>query len=189
MARDESYTPSWVIEAVTSVLGSIELDPTSNGLGGIATHSITAVMDCFKTDWSPYLTSERTVFLNPPYSKGGVFVKALWNYLDSGVVKAAITLTLPGLLHNKKDSWMFSSQYCRLLAFPTGRINYQNNGKSNDRDALIALWSNSSELDNRFIEVFQNLESPIGSDSRVTGALITRPFLKIEDTIQVSLDL
>jgi hypothetical protein len=189
MAKDESYTPSWVINAVTSVLGSIELDPTSNGLGGIATHSITAGMDCFKTDWRQYLTSKHTVFLNPPYSKGGVFVKALWNYLDSGVVKSAITLTLPGLLHNKNDSWMFSSPYCRLLAFPTGRINYHNNGKSNDRDALIALWSHNDKLDNRFIEVFQNLKAPLGSGSRVTGALITRPFLKIEDTMQVSLDL
>lgn len=189
MAKDESYTPYWVINAVKSVLGIVELDPTSNGLGRIATHSITLEQDCFKTDWKPYLWSERTVFLNPPYSKGGTFVKALWNYIDSGSVKSAITLTLPGLLHNKNDAWMFSSPYCRLLAFPTGRINYQNNGESNPRDALITLWSHDAELDNRFIEVFQNLVAPRDSSSRVTGALITRPFLKIEDTQQVSLDL
>lgn len=178
--KDESYTPTFVIDCARAALGGvIDLDPTSNGLGGIATNAITAEQDCFATEWQPLLGRDRTVFLNPPYSTGGKFVEELWRYLDDGVVTAAITLTLPGLMQNKASSWMFSSEYCRVLAHPVGRIQYINSGTSNPRDALFALWTGKHVdpelIERRFVEQLQNLTAPIGSGSRINGCLITRP--------------
>jgi hypothetical protein len=180
MARDESYTPKWVVDAVKEVVGDIALDPTGNGQGLIAYSEITQEQNTFTTDWTPYLSESDTVFMNPPYSKGSTFVDELWKYLDLGVVDVAITLTLPGLMHNKSSGWMFSSRYCRVIAFPCGRINYENNGNSNDRDALFALWVGrdcdwEEDVTNRFVRIFSKLKSPIGSGSRVNGCLVAYP--------------
>lgn len=180
MARDESYTPMWVADAVKDMLGEVHLDPTGNGKGLIAQHEITQEQNTFSTDWSPYLPQFSTVFMNPPYSKGSAFVDELWKYLDLGKVGTAITLTLPGLLHNKSSAWMFSSVYCKAIAFPCGRINYENNGNSNDRDALFALWCGrdcgwTEDAVTRFTRIFSNLKSPVGSGSRVNGCLVAYP--------------
>jgi hypothetical protein len=180
MARDESYTPTWVVNAVKEVVGDIALDPTGNGQGLIAYSEITQEQNTFTTDWTPYLSESDTVFMNPPYSKGSTFVDELWKYLDLGVVDVAITLTLPGLLHNKSSAWMFSSAYCHAIAFPCGRINYENNGDSNPRDALFALWCGSdcdwgAEATGLFAYTFSRLKSPTGSGSRVNGCLVAYP--------------
>lgn len=172
--KNESYTPDWVIQAVKQVLGTIELDPTSNGLGLIAKHQITIKEDCFNTTWVQYLTCSKTVFLNPPYSNGGLFVKELVKYCNRDSVHAAISLTLPGLLHNKKSSYLFKTEYCSLIALPTGRINFDNNSTRNPRDSMFTLWTKDDAVKQRFIQVFENLESPTNNVSRVKGCLILR---------------
>lgn len=170
--KNESYTPDWVIQAVRQVLGAIELDPTSNGLGNIAKHQITIKEDCFWSDWRQYLLHSKTVFLNPPYSNGGLFVKELVKYCDSDSIHSAISLTLPGLLHNKHSSFLFKHEYCSLIALPTGRINFDNNSTQNPRDSMFTLWTKDDDVKQRFIQFFKNLESPENSTSRVRGCLI-----------------
>ena len=172
--KNESYTPDWVIQAVRKVLGTIELDPTSNGLGLIAKHQITVKDDCFNTDWNQYLTHSKTVFLNPPYSNGGKFVNELIRYCDNGGIHAAISLTLPGLLHNKNSSALFKQGYCSLIALPTGRINFDNNSTRNPHNSMFTLWTKDDEVKQRFIQVFEQLESPQNNVSRVKGCLILK---------------
>jgi hypothetical protein len=187
--KDESYTPDWVVKAVKHVLMSIELDPTSNHFVKLGVHNYTQHDNCFVQDWSKHLTDHKTVYMNPPFSQGGLFLSELHKYLTNGAIDYAITLTLPGLLHNKKSSWMFSSKFCKSLAFPIGRINFENNGNSNDRDALFTFWSNNDDKTDQFNSVFRDLKSPLlNRVHRVNGSLITQPMhSKVEPETQTSI--
>ena len=176
--KDESYTPDWLIKSVTDVLGVIELDPTANGQVNHGVHNLTQSDNCFIQDCSKFLIYHKTVFMNPPYSNGGLFLSEMYKYLDKGSLDYAITLTLPGLMHNKKSSLLFSTCFCKSLALPIGRINFENNGNSNDRDSLITLWSRFDDKTNVFQMVFRNLTSPLKTRSkvpRVKGCLILTP--------------
>jgi hypothetical protein len=187
--KDESYTPNWIVNAVKDVLISIELDPTSNSFVKLGVNNYTQHDNCFVQDWSKHLTEHKTVYMNPPFSQGGLFLSELHKYLKNGAIDYAITLTLPGLLHNKKSSWMFSSKFCKSLAFPIGRVNFENNGNSNDRDALFTFWSNHDDKTDKFNSVFRELKSPLlNRVHRVNGCFITQPLhSKVEPDIQTGI--
>jgi len=65
MTNDEYYTPSYIIEAVRIVLGSIDLDPSSTITANTIVQAgrfITREEDGLKTNWG----CNCSVFLNPP---------------------------------------------------------------------------------------------------------------------------
>ena len=156
LMKDQRYTPSWVWQLAEDCLGKIDLDPTAapDPKFWRATKNITEEMDCFIESWG----KPQTVFMNPPYSNSEKF-------LDVFAARAAlcnfrgITLTLPGVLHNKGTSQILR---CAIkdgaltgACFTTGRIQFLNTGNSNDRDSLFLYWGARIDL---FCDVF----SPVG---------------------------
>jgi phage N-6-adenine-methyltransferase len=85
---DENYTPKEVIEMVRSVMGGIDLDPTStpkaNDVVGAAKF-YTIDDDAMKHPWAG------RVFMNPPYSCSGKFVRKLVSeYSKKSVTEATV---------------------------------------------------------------------------------------------------
>ena len=155
---DEKYTPSHEIAKVKNAFGGyINLDPcwhcdsaVNPGVG------ITKEQDCLKTDWTRYFFPNHTstVFMNPPYSNSTPFIKKLTDTLDSNYDIMAITLTLAGIVSNKGTQSLLK-KYAVGGCSPTGRINFINGGKSNDRDVVYTLWGNPIYYD-RFALAFKD---------------------------------
>ncbi len=104
---DEWYTPGWVIEAATAVMGQIDLDPASCEL---AQETVQAGLYWTKQQDGCRMTWFGRVWLNPPYSAPGAFVDKLLDEYTAGNVKQACVL-----LNNATETKWFQ----RLLArFP-----------------------------------------------------------------------
>lgn len=152
---DERYTPSYIIERVIKVLGKIELDPTSNSLKSIpADRHLTITENCLTTDWK----NPKTVFMNPPYSNSHLFLNRLFDQYNKYKFNA-ISLTLPGILHNKKTSEIlkeFTASNDLLICTYTGRIQFNNSGTSNNRNSLFTCIGDENCL-NTFYNVFKDI--------------------------------
>lgn len=104
---DEWYTPGWVIEAATAVMGQIDLDPASCEL---AQETVQAGLYWTKRQDGCRVGWFGRVWLNPPYSAPGAFVDKLIEEYTAGNVKQACVL-----LNNATETRWFQ----RLLArFP-----------------------------------------------------------------------
>ena len=144
---DQRYTKPADVAKCVRVLGGIGLDPTSNPQKTVqALHHITEKQDCFLTDWKPLLLDRPTVFMNPPYSDSAPFIKRMCEYLSSRDIEAAITLTLAGVLSNKKTQRLIQ-EYAIAVCHPFGRINFIGSGNSNDRDVVFILWGVKANFD------------------------------------------
>ena len=145
---DQRYTPQEELLKVRNALGgTIGLDPCSNPLKTVsALAHITEADNCFLTDWEPLLKSCRTVFMNPPYSDSAPFISELCSYLECDSIDAAVTLTLAGLLFNKKTQG-FVRKYAKAVCCPYGRINFIGGGGSNDRDVAYILWGDRADVE------------------------------------------
>ena len=92
---DEWYTPPEDIEVIYKVMGSIDLDPTSNDIANRrvgADRYYTKDDSCLDKDWSTPQSEGSTVFMNPPYSKPAPWVDQLQEEHRLGHVKEAIIL-------------------------------------------------------------------------------------------------
>jgi len=142
---DQRYTPPSIVAKCDRVLGGIGLDPTANPRKTVtARHHITQNQNCFTTDWSPLLTDLPTVFMNPPYSDSSKFLNRMAEYLRTGEIDRAITLTLAGVLANKKTQPLIK-ELAMAIAFPFGRVNFIGSGDSNDRDVVFILWGKGAD--------------------------------------------
>ncbi len=160
---DQRYTPQWVINMAIATLGPLDLDPTANPAKTVpAKAHITEAMDTFTTPWD-FAGHPRSVWLNPPYSKTGLFIERMIGELTR-LDFAAVSLTLPGLLHNKGAQPMIkkaiANGHLRAACFWNGRINFdypvaQDGRRSNDRDSLFLLWGNGDGLVEKFEGTFK----------------------------------
>ena len=87
---DENYTPRPIIEMVRSVMGGIDLDPTSTPKANevVGATKFYAIEDnALVQPWTG------RVFMNPPYSCSGKFVhKLVKEYADKNVTEAIVLL-------------------------------------------------------------------------------------------------
>lgn len=120
---DEWYTPGWVIEAATAVMGQIDLDPASCEL---AQETVQAGLYWTKRQDGCRVGWFGRVWLNPPYSAPGAFVDKLIEEYTAGNVKQACVL-----LNNATETRWFQ----RLLArFPVCFFNQR-----------LAFWRHDHE--------------------------------------------
>lgn len=85
---DEWYTPSYLIEAARSAMGSIDLDPASCD---IAQEVVRAGKYYTKSDNSLALPWHGNVWMNPPYSIPQAFTrKAITEYTEGRITQAVI---------------------------------------------------------------------------------------------------
>jgi hypothetical protein len=137
---DERYTPKPWVDRVVQALGQIDLDPTAD-----EAESIPA--------WQ-FLPPGGTAYMNCPYSNTKPFLVRWASYLESGVLAEGITLTLSGVIHNK-GTQPIVEVFATAAAFPRGRINFLNGGKSNDRDVCFLYWGRGDGIE-RFRDAFKD---------------------------------
>ena len=118
--NNEWYTPAKYIEAVTRVMGVIDLDPASNEIANKTVQAGTYYSidnDGLSKEW------RGRVFMNPPYSRDLLpkFVDKLIYHLKSGDVQEAIIL-----VNNATETNWFNSLIgiASAIIFPSSRVKY-----------------------------------------------------------------
>ena len=171
------HTPAKYIEAVRSVLGSIDLDPFSSALANetVKADRFLTVADDALGD-APWCVSPVTAFLNPPYGKG---------VIDAAV--ARFLTALPGLssaiilVNNATETHWFHEllQACDVACFVNHRIafvspdNKQESGNTRGQVFLLlqsAYWAvqknnqkTARERIRKFTEVFSDIGFVMGA--------------------------
>jgi hypothetical protein len=115
-ATPEWYTPPAILERVVRVLGSIDLDPCSDGPTSLvpASRRLTRADDGLAQLWSG------RVFLNPPYGRDiGRWVEKLVSSYEQGHVAEAIAL-LPA----RTDTTWFAVLASYPVCFVRGRVRF-----------------------------------------------------------------
>ncbi|MEM6752658.1 MAG: DNA N-6-adenine-methyltransferase [Cyanobacteria bacterium P01_C01_bin.38] len=141
------YTPPSIFELVVQVLGTVYLDPCADdGKHLEARKHYTIVDDGLIQEW------EGQVYMNPPFSHPGVWIKKLQAEIKSGRVTEAIAL-VPAATDTKWLSPVLKSQ---SVCFWTGRIkflgeDYQPKNASRQSHVLV-YWGENWQ---RFKEVFE----------------------------------
>ena len=148
LSSDQWYTPPNISELIIQVLGQITLDPCADeGKHIRAAQYYTASDDGLIQEWNG------RVFMNPPYSQPGAWIKKLQAEFESGRVTEAIAL-VPAATDTKWLSPILKSQ---PVCFWTGRIkfldtNYKPRLSARQSHCLV-YWGENWE---RFKEVFDS---------------------------------
>ena len=143
---DRWYTPLLIVNRVEQVLGVIDLDPCADeGKHIPAKMHYTAADDGLSREW------HGRVFMNPPYSCPGKWMKKLQVEYESGRVTEAIAL-VPVATDTK---WLSPVLRSQPVCFWTGRIkfldvNYQPKLSARQAHCLV-YWGDNWQ---RFKEVF-----------------------------------
>jgi phage N-6-adenine-methyltransferase len=144
---DRWYTPPLVVSPIIQVMGAIDLDPCADDGKHIpAAMHFTVADDGLNREWFG------RVFMNPPYSIPGKWMKKLQTEYESGRVTEAIAL-VPAATDTKWLSPVLKSQ---VACFWTGRIkfldvNYQPRLSARQAHCLV-YWGDRPQ---RFKEVFE----------------------------------
>lgn len=139
---DEWYTPLPIVELCRMVLGEIDLDPCSDPLRHIeANKHYTKLENGLDKSWVG------TVFMNPPFSESGIWMKKLAREYQLGHTKEAIALVLA----STDTNWMqpFLKQY--PVCFWKGRVafvdkDYIQRANFNRGNAFIYLGRNAGKF-------------------------------------------
>ncbi|WP_200819447.1 DNA N-6-adenine-methyltransferase [Tolypothrix sp. NIES-4075] len=140
------YTPPHIVELVVRVLGGIDLDPCADDDRQITARShFTASDDGLLRSWNG------RVFMNPPYSCPGKWMKKLQAEVELGRVTEAIAL-LPAATDT---NWLSPVLHTQPVCFWKGRIkfldaNYQPKLAARQSHVLV-YWGENWE---KFKEVF-----------------------------------
>lgn len=119
--RDNAGTPEWVVRAVRSVLGVIELDPFSraafNATVG-ARRYFNAHQDGFRQEWVNEDGTPARVFQNPPFSCGGdAMAKALVEYKARRAVEICSLVMAQTGKNWFRNLWDFPIAFLPRLTF------------------------------------------------------------------------
>ena len=153
---DYWYTPTKIVEPVIQVLGEIDLDPCADDGKHIqANQHFTIAEDGLNRKWSG------KVFLNPPYSCPGKWMKKLQAEIRSERVTEAIAL-LPAATDT---GWLSPILKSQPVCFWKGRIKFLDQDYqprlSARQSHLLIYWGNNLQ---KFREIFQNLGVVMNAD-------------------------
>lgn len=141
------YTPNSIVELVVQVLKKIDLDPCADdGKHLEARKHYTIVDDGLIREW------EGQVFMNPPFSHPGVWIKKLQSEIESGRVTEAIALVPAATDTN----WLSPVLKTQPICFWKGRIkflgeDYQSKQAARQSHVLV-YWGDNWM---RFRDVFE----------------------------------
>lgn len=154
---DEYYTPEYIIAAVRTVLGEIDLDPASCERAQAVVQAgsyYTKADDGLNRSWCG------RVFLNPPYSSPQPFVLRMIDEYATGNVEAAIVLTNTGT----ETEW----GQALLAQYPVCFFGY-----GGERGSRISFWTKNpdeAKKGNRYAQMIFYL----GQESQKFGAVFSR---------------
>ncbi|MEO0934302.1 MAG: DNA N-6-adenine-methyltransferase [Cyanobacteria bacterium J06641_2] len=141
------YTPPHIFELVVQVLGTIDLDPCADDGKHLKVRKhYTIVDDGLIQEW------EGKVYMNPPFSHPGVWMKKLQDEMESGRVTEAIAL-IPAATDT---NWLSPVLKTQPVCFWKGRIkflgeNYQPKNAARQSHMLV-YWGENWQ---RFKDVFE----------------------------------
>lgn len=141
------YTPVLIINLVAQVVGQIDLDPCADDAKHVPAHRhFTSLEDGLNQKW------EGRVFMNPPYSCPGVWMKKLRDEVELGRVREAVALVPAATDTN----WLNPVLHTQCVCFWKGRIkfldiNYQPRLSARQSHVLVYWGGNQG----RFKEVFK----------------------------------
>ena len=140
------YTPPHIVEKVVQVLGTIDLDPCADdGKHLEATQHFTVDDDGLNREW------HGRVFMNPPYSCPGAWMKKLQAEFESGRVREAIALVPAATDTN----WLNPVLKTQPVCFWKGRIKFLDTSYQPKLPArqshVLVYWGENWK---RFREVF-----------------------------------
>jgi phage N-6-adenine-methyltransferase len=155
-SADNWFTPEWLTAEVRFVLSGIALDPFSseaaNALVG-AQRILTKEDNAVECQWP----RSRTVFMNPPYSRGladSAALKFLREWGCGTFVHGCV------LLNNVTETQWFQALFKQAarVCFFKGRISFVSRDNKrmsgNTRGQTMMLFSNSGRIKGRFTAVF-----------------------------------
>lgn len=150
--NNEWGTPRKYVDAVRTVLGTIDVDPATHEAAQARIQATTAYTrddDGLSKPW------RGTVFLNPPYSNTLIrrFTNKLVEEFEAGNVTSAIFL-----VNNETDAawFQFAAQHATCICFPKGRVQFLRSdgspSKSGPLQGQAILYFGRDAA--KFIEVF-----------------------------------
>lgn len=151
---NEWYTPRVYVEAVRSVMGSIDLDPASSEMANSvvkATAFYTKQQDGLMLPWYG------NVFCNPPYTqvrKGHSSIKA-WvsravSFYEQGTIRQAILL-----IPNDTSTRWFELLWRYLICFPGRRIKFDIPGQKREQPTFGTCFVYLGMHERRFTDTFK----------------------------------
>jgi ParB family chromosome partitioning protein len=149
----EWFTPARYVEAVRSVLGSIELDPASCALANEtvrASRFYSLPDDGLRLSWKA-----DALFCNPPYGRtAGESTAALWaNKLRSGYEAGDIGAAILLVNASTSTAW-FAPLFAYPVCFPTGRIRFYRPEGESDSPTIGSAFIYFGPEPARFAEQF-----------------------------------
>lgn len=157
-SRDERFTPSDVVRRIEAVLDGIELDPCGHPKSPVrARRCIQKEEDGLKPPWSA-----RTVFVNPPYSETGEFVRKAAQEWRSNRAQTILML-LPVKTH---FAWFQDHiQSVADVFFLRGRISFERLGMPATPapfPTMLVLYGGTDVMITRIMALFECGHMPTG---------------------------
>jgi ParB family chromosome partitioning protein len=143
---NEWYTPSKYIEAARQVMGSIDLDPASCALANQtvrATRYYTQEENGLAQEWYG------NVWLNPPFSCVGPWVKRAIREYEKGQIEQAVLL----IPNDSTTRWYFLI-WDYLISFPEKRILFHRPGRDIEHPRFSTVFVYLGWNEQAFIDVF-----------------------------------
>ena len=148
-ASNEHYTPGNVLEAVYQCLGTVDLDPCSDGSwppNVNATHHYTAEHDGLEQEWMG------KVFMNPPYNPSGTIAKWVAKLLEE--VKARRVTEAIVLIPAYTDTASFTLLRDYPVCLVRGRLTFKGNDEpARFPSAIFYIGHNASAFGAAFHEL------------------------------------
>lgn len=153
----EWYTPKIFIDAVTAVLGVIELDPASCAEANATVQALRYYDQA--TDGLAHPWNARTVFLNPPYCKvGNTSNQDRWTYKLLQEYHTGHTQEAIALVNAATETHWFHRLFDFPICFIKGRVHFTRDGRRSNGAIAGSAFLYLGEQPARFIEIF----SPFG---------------------------
>lgn len=181
MANDENYTPKKYVDTARLLMGSIDVDPTSNEVANTIVQARAFMgidSSCLDNpDWRSVLGENHpdmiNVFMNPPYSREAGLAKSFVNELikqyDNGIVRQAVIL-LNNCTGNKWWQPLWRFPHC----FVSPRIQFLDENlqpQTSPRYDNVFIYLPVKDEEHGSSLMFKNLFSQYGHVTNLNGHL------------------
>jgi len=147
--RDQRFTPRSFFDRVVAAFGPIDLDPCGHALSAVEARRKIILPECgLASSWA----SNRTVFINPPYSSVSQWMARACDAMENGEVE-----TIVMLVPARTDSDVYQRRVSRDAdtIFLAGRIRFES-AKGLAWPApfslMTVIWGGTDDQISRFIE-------------------------------------
>ncbi len=155
-SRDERLTPPDLLEKISHVLGSIDLDPCAHPQSKVhASTSYYVEDDGLAQPWRA-----RTIYINPPYSSAAEFMRKAHQTWKAGHCKTVLALLQVQMHHHWVHEYLVGSAD---IFFLRGRIAFDRIGKPSNPAPfgnMVVIFGADGAMIDRMLDVFNCVHLP-----------------------------